>query len=125
MDTLVVSVEAGLGFEAAVAQVVRNGRGPMIGEFARVLHEMQIGRPRVDAVREMAARTNVAELRAFASAVVQATTLGMPMGKVLRQQSGELRLRRRQRAEEARPERPGEDPLPDGPLHLPGACSSS
>jgi tight adherence protein C len=100
MDTLVVSVEAGLGFEAAVAQVVRNGRGPMIGEFARVLHEMQIGRPRVDAVRDLAARTNVAELRAFASAIVQATTLGVPLGKVLRQQSGELRLRRRQRAEE-------------------------
>ena len=100
MDTLVVSVEAGLGFEAAVAQVVRNGRGPMIGEFARVLHEMQIGRPRVEAVRDLAARTNVAELRAFASAIVQATTLGVPLGKVLRQQSGELRLRRRQRAEE-------------------------
>jgi tight adherence protein C len=100
MDTLVVSVEAGLGFEAAVAQVVRNGRGPMIGEFARVLHEMQIGRPRVDAVRDLAARTNVAELRAFAAAIVQATTLGVPLGKVLRQQSSELRLRRRQRAEE-------------------------
>jgi tight adherence protein C len=100
MDTLVVSVEAGLGFEAAVAQVVRNGRGPMIGEFARVLHEMQIGRPRVDAVRDLAARTNVTELRAFASAIVQATTLGVPLGKVLRQQSAELRLRRRQRAEE-------------------------
>jgi Flp pilus assembly protein TadB len=100
MDTLVVSVEAGLGFEAAVAQVVRNGRGPMIGEFARVLHEMQIGRPRVDAVRDLAARTNVPELRAFASAIVQATTLGVPLGKVLRQQSAELRLRRRQRAEE-------------------------
>ena len=100
LDTLVVTVEAGPGFEAALAQVVRNGRGPMVGEFARVLHEMQIGRPRVDALREMAARTNVTELRAFASAVVQATTLGIPMGKVLRQQSAEMRLRRRQRAEE-------------------------
>ncbi|WP_319459198.1 type II secretion system F family protein [Micromonospora sp. RTP1Z1] len=100
MDTLVVTVEAGLGFEAALAQVVRNGRGPMVGEFARVLHEMQIGRPRVDALREMAARTSVNELKAFASAAVQATTLGIPMAKVLRQQAAEMRLRRRQRAEE-------------------------
>jgi tight adherence protein C len=100
MDTLVVTVEAGLGFEAALAQVVRNGRGPMVGEFARVLHEMQIGRPRVDALREMAARTNVSELKALASAVVQASTLGVPMGKVLRQQSAEMRVRRRQHAEE-------------------------
>jgi tight adherence protein C len=100
LDTLVVTVEAGLGFEAALAQVVQNGRGPMVGEFARVLHEMQIGRPRVDALRQMAARTNVTELRAFASAVVQATTLGIPMGRVLRQQSAEMRIRRRQRAEE-------------------------
>jgi pilus assembly protein TadC len=100
IDTLVVTVEAGLGFEAALAQVVHNGRGPMVGEFARVLHEMQIGRPRVDALREMAARTTVAELKAFASAVVQATTLGVPMSKVLRQQAAEMRIRRRQRAEE-------------------------
>jgi pilus assembly protein TadC len=100
IDILVVTVEAGLGFEAALAQVVRNGRGPMVGEFARVLHEMQIGRPRVDALREMAARTTVAELRAFASAVVQATTLGVPISKVLRQQATEMRIRRRQRAEE-------------------------
>ena len=100
MDTLVVTVEAGLGFEAALAQVVRNGRGPMVGEFARVLHEMQIGRPRVDALREMAVRTSVNELKSFSSAAVQATTLGVPMAKVLRQQAAEMRLRRRQRAEE-------------------------
>ncbi|WP_446217490.1 type II secretion system F family protein [Micromonospora sp. IBHARD004] len=100
MDTLVVTVEAGLGFEAALAQVVRNGRGPMVGEFARVLHEMQIGRPRVDALREMAVRTSVNELKAFSSAAVQATTLGVPMARILRQQAAEMRLRRRQRAEE-------------------------
>jgi tight adherence protein C len=100
MDTLVVTVEAGMGFEAALAQVVRNGRGPMVGEFARVLHEMQIGRPRVDALRGIAARTSVTELSAFSSAVVQASTLGVPMSKVLRQQSVEMRIRRRQHAEE-------------------------
>ncbi|MFB9234538.1 type II secretion system F family protein [Plantactinospora siamensis] len=100
MDTLVVTVEAGLGFEAALAQVVRNGRGPMVGEFARVLHEMQIGQSRVDALRQMGARSSVPQLKAFASAAVQATSLGVPMGKVLRQQAAEMRLRRRQRAEE-------------------------
>jgi Flp pilus assembly protein TadB len=100
LDTLVITVEAGMGFEAAVAQVVRNGRGPMAGEFARVLHEMQIGRPRADALREMAARSSVAELKNFTSAVVQATNLGIPMANVLRQQSAEMRVRRRQRAEE-------------------------
>jgi tight adherence protein C len=100
LDTLVVTVEAGLGFEAALAQVVRNGRGPMVGEFARVLHEMQIGRPREEALREMSSRTSVTELKAFGSAVVQATTLGIPMANVLRQQASEMRIRRRQRAEE-------------------------
>jgi tight adherence protein C len=100
LDTLVVTVEAGLGFEAALAQVVHNGRGPMVGEFARVLHEMQIGRAREEALREMASRTSVAELKGFASAVVQATTLGVPMANVLRQQANEMRIRRRQRAEE-------------------------
>ena len=99
METLVVMVEAGLGFEAALAQVVRNGRGPMVGEFSRVLHEMQIGKPRVDALREMGARTTVVELKAFASSVVQATGLGIPMANVLRQQAAEMRVRRRQRAE--------------------------
>jgi tight adherence protein C len=100
MDTLVVTVEAGLGFEAALAHVVRNGRGPMVGEFARLLHEMQIGRSRADALREMAARSSVNELKAFSLAVVHATTLGIPLANVLRQQSAEMRLRRRQRAEE-------------------------
>lgn len=100
IDTLVVTVEAGLGFEASVAHVVRLGRGPLVGEFARVLHEMRLGRPRVEAVRAIAARTTVVELRGFAAAVVQATTLGVPLGAVLNQQAAEMRLRRRQRAEE-------------------------
>jgi pilus assembly protein TadC len=100
LDTLVVTVEAGMGLEAALAQIVHNGRGPMVGEFARVLHEMQIGRPRVESLRDMGARTSVTELKTFASSVVQATALGIPMAKVLRQQAEEMRIRRRQRAEE-------------------------
>jgi tight adherence protein C len=100
LDVLTVSVEAGLGFDAALAQVVTNGRGPMVGETARVLHEMQMGKPRSDALRSMAARTSVQELRTFAQAVVQASELGIPVGAVLREQSKEMRLRRRQLAEE-------------------------
>jgi tight adherence protein C len=101
LDTLTISVEAGQGFDAALAQVSRNGRGPIVGEAARVLQEMRIGKSRTDALRSMAARTTVPELKGFASAVVQASDLGVPVAKVLREQSREMRLKRRQRAEEA------------------------
>jgi tight adherence protein C len=100
LDTLTVSVEAGLGFDAALTQVTRYGRGPLAGEFARVLQEMQIGRSRVDALRALGMRTNVIELRAFCAIVVQATELGVPIANVLREQAKEMRIRRRQRAEE-------------------------
>jgi tight adherence protein C len=100
LDTLTVSVEAGLGFDAALAQVTRYGRGPLAGEFARVLQEMQIGRSRVEALRALAARTNVMELRSFCAIVVQATELGVPIANVMREQAREMRIRRRQRAEE-------------------------
>ncbi len=100
LDTLTISVEAGLGFDAALAQVARNGKGPMAGEAARVLQEMQIGRPRLEAIRSLATRTTVDELRTFASAVAQAGELGVPIANVLREQSKEMRIRRRQRAEE-------------------------
>ncbi|MGH3716079.1 MAG: type II secretion system F family protein [Micromonosporaceae bacterium] len=100
LDMLTVSVEAGLGFDAALGQVARNARGPMGGETARLLQEMQLGKSRVDALRAMASRTSVLELRTFASAVIQASELGIPVAQVLREQSKEMRVRRRQRAEE-------------------------
>jgi tight adherence protein C len=100
LDTLTVSVEAGLGFDAALGQVTRYGKGPLAGEFARVLQEMQIGRSRVDALRALGGRTNVTELRSFCAIVVQATELGVPIANVLREQAREMRIRRRQRAEE-------------------------
>jgi tight adherence protein C len=100
LDTLTICVEAGQGFDAALAQVARNGKGPMAGEAARVLQEMRIGKSRSEALRSMAARTTVSELRGFASAVVHASDLGVPVGQVLREQSREMRVRRRQRAEE-------------------------
>lgn len=100
LDTLTICVEAGQGFDGALAQVARNGRGPMAGEAARVLQEMRIGKSRSEALRALANRTSVPELRGFASAVVHASDLGVPVGQVLREQAREMRTRRRQRAEE-------------------------
>lgn len=100
LDMLSVCVEAGLGFDSALSQVARNTRGPLAEEFARALREMQIGLSRVQALRAVADRTTVAELRSFISAFVQASELGVPVARVLREQTGEMRVRRRQRAEE-------------------------
>jgi tight adherence protein C len=100
MDMLTVCVEAGLGFDAALAQVARNTTGPLAAELARVLQEMQIGKSRTEALHAMGDRTTVPEFRAFVSALVQAGELGISVAKVLREQAKELRLRRRQRAEE-------------------------
>ena len=97
---LTVCMEAGLGFDAALAQVARNTDGPLAGEFTRALQEMQIGQARSDALRAMLSRTTAPELRAFVAALVQAGELGIPIAKVLREQAGEMRIRRRQRAEE-------------------------
>jgi tight adherence protein C len=99
LDMLTVCVEAGLGFDGALAQVARNSDGPVAAEFARALQEMQIGKTRAQALRAVVDRTTVPELRAFVSALVQASDLGIPVAQVLREQSREMRLRRRQRAE--------------------------
>jgi tight adherence protein C len=100
IDLLTISVESGLGFDAACAQVARNTDGPLADEFARMLQEMQIGRGRSDALRSMASRTNLADLGSFVSAMVQADAFGIPVGQVLRVQSSEIRVKRRQWAEE-------------------------
>jgi tight adherence protein C len=100
IDLLVISVEAGLAFDSAMAQVARNTQGPLANEFARVLQEMQIGLGRSNALRALAERTTLPDLRSFASAMVQADSFGIPIGQVLRVQSQEIRVKRRQRAEE-------------------------
>lgn len=100
LDLLTISVEAGLGFDSALSQVARNTDGPVSEEFARVLTEMQIGMGRSQAMRSLGERTTLAELRGFANAMVQADSFGIPVGQVLRVQSAEMRLKRRQRAEE-------------------------
>lgn len=99
LDMLTICVEAGLGFDAALAQVARHTPGPLAGEFARVLQEMQIGKSRSEAMRAMGERTTVPELRAFVSAMIQSAELGIPVAHVLREQAKEMRIRRRQRAE--------------------------
>ncbi len=100
IDLLTISVEAGLGFDAALAHVAKNTDGPLAEEFRRVLQEMQIGMSRSDALRALGERSSVEELRSFTTAMVQADAFGIPVGKVLRVQSREMRTKRRQLAEE-------------------------
>jgi tight adherence protein C len=100
IDLLTISVEAGLAFDAALLHARRSMRGPLSEEIGRMLHEMQLGIKRSDAMRNLAERTNVSELRGFVLAMVQADVFGVSVGNVLRAQSQELRTRRRQRAEE-------------------------
>ena len=99
MDLLTISVEAGLGFDSALAQVVKNVPGPLSQEIARTL-EMQIGVSRIDALRHLSDRTEVDELDGFVLSMIQADKYGVGVAAVLRAQSTELRQKRRQRAEE-------------------------
>ncbi len=101
LDLLVISVESGLGFDAAMQQVARNTKGPLAEEFFRVLQEMQLGTGRADSMRALAERTDVVDLRGFITAMVQADAFGIPIANVLRVQAREMRIRRTQRAEEA------------------------
>jgi len=101
LDLLTISVEAGLAFDAALAQVARNTTGPLAEEFFRVLQEMQIGKGRSEALRALGDRSDVDELRGFVTAMVQADSFGIPIANVLRVQAKEMRIKRSQRAEEA------------------------
>jgi tight adherence protein C len=100
MDLLTISVEAGLGFDAAVAQVMTNVPGVLSQEFSRMLQEMRLGVGRQDSFRHLADRTDVEELRSFILAMIQADKFGVSIANVLRAQARELRIKRRQRAEE-------------------------
>jgi tight adherence protein C len=100
MDLLTISVEAGLGFDAAMLHVRRHTAGPLAQEIGWMLHEMQLGVSRVDAFRHLSERTDVDELKGFVLALIQADVFGVSVANVLRAQSRELRIARRQRAEE-------------------------
>ncbi|MEI6624104.1 MAG: type II secretion system F family protein [Actinomycetes bacterium] len=101
LDLMVVCVEAGLGFPAAMRQVAANTSGPVAGEFGRVLHEMQIGADLSSALRALADRTPVEDLQRFCAAMVQAQSLGVGVSATLRVQAEEMRTKRSQRTEEA------------------------
>ncbi len=99
-DLITVSIEAGLGLDAAMRQVSERLRGPLAEEIGQTLREVGMGRPRREALEEMAERADVKELATFVNAVIQAEQLGTSLGRVLRAQGVTLRIHRRQRAEE-------------------------
>jgi tight adherence protein C len=100
LDLLTISVEAGLSFDAALSRVAEKYENPLTTEINQVLNEIRLGRPRVEALEDMARRCKVDELTNFVQAVVQSEQLGVGIANVLRIQSEEIRRRRRQRAEE-------------------------
>jgi tight adherence protein C len=100
LDLLTISVRAGLGFDAALAKVVEKMEGPLVDEFRRALAEVRVGKARRDALRDIVPRTEVPPLTNFIGAIIQAEQLGVSISKVLQVQSEQLRIERRQRAEE-------------------------
>jgi tight adherence protein C len=101
LDLLTISVEAGLGFDAALAKVVEKMEGPLVMEFRQALAEIRMGRSRKDSLRDIVSRADAQPISNFIGAIVQAEQLGVPIAKVLQIQSQQLRVERRQRAEEA------------------------
>lgn len=100
LDQMLISVEAGLGFEAAMSRAAAYGGGPLAQELMRTLQDMQVGRPRQESYQSMADRSSVQDLRSFVRAVIQADKYGIGVAKVLRTQAKYARVKRRQRAEE-------------------------
>jgi tight adherence protein C len=100
LDQLTICVEAGLGFDAAMARTAKSGGGPLAQEIARLLQDLRVGVPRAEALDALLERTDVPELRQFVHAVIQAETYGVPVSSVLRAQATEQREKRRFRAEE-------------------------
>ena len=119
LDLLTISVKAGLSFDGALAKVVEKTAGPLADEFRRALAEIRVGKVRRDALRDIVGRTEVPALSNFIAAIVQAEQLGVPIAKVLQVQSEQLRIERRQRAEEMAAKAPDQDALPARGLHLP------
>ena len=101
LDLLTVSVEAGLGFDAALAKVVERKKGPLADEFALLLQEIRMGKSRRDALREVSERVKIDDITSFIASVIQADQLGVSIANILRIQSAQVRTKRRQQAEEA------------------------
>ncbi len=100
LDLLTIAVEAGLGFDAALARVTEKFKNALSDEFGQVLQESRLGRPRLEAMDEMGRRTGVEDLHNFVQAVIQSEQMGVGIARILRIQSDEIRRRRRQRAQE-------------------------
>jgi tight adherence protein C len=100
LDLLTISVEAGLGFDAAMSKVAEKWENQLSLAFSRVIQEIQVGKLRREALRDMADRMDVPDVSSFVAAIIQADQLGVSIAKVLRIQSEQMRIRRRQRAEE-------------------------
>jgi tight adherence protein C len=100
LDLLTICVEAGLGFDAALARVSEKWENELSLAFARVIREIQLGKIRRDALKDMADRLGIPEMTSFVAAIIQSEQLGVSLAKVLRIQADQMRVKRRQRAEE-------------------------
>jgi tight adherence protein C len=100
LDQMTIAVEAGLGFDSAMARAAKNGKGPLAEELVRTLQDIQVGQSRRQAYDSLDSRTDVPDLRKFIRAIVQADKYGVAVADVLRTQAAEMRMKRRQRAEE-------------------------
>jgi len=122
LDLLTICVEAGLGFDAAMAKVNEKWDNELGNEFGRVIREIQLGKLRREALRDMADRMGVPEMTSFVAAVIQSEQLGVSMAKVLRIQSDQMRIKRRQRAEEEAAKAPLKMLIPMAFLIFPSIC---
>jgi tight adherence protein C len=100
LDLLTICVEAGLGFEQAMGKVYEKWDNDLAVAFGRVLQEIQLGKRRSEALRDMSTRMDVADITSFIAALIQAEQLGVSIAKILRIQSDQMRVKRRQRAQE-------------------------
>ncbi|WP_104136652.1 type II secretion system F family protein [Arthrobacter sp. ZGTC131] len=100
LDQMLISVQAGLGFEAAMGRAGTNGQGPLADELVRTLQDIQVGLSRKDAYLAMSERVDVPDVRSFIRAVVQADAYGVAIAGVLKAQAQDMRIKRKQRAEE-------------------------
>jgi tight adherence protein C len=122
LDLLTICVEAGLGFDAAMAKVYSKWDNELAIGFGRVIREIQLGKLRREALRDMADRMGVSEMTSFVAAVIQSEQLGVSMARVLRIQADQMRIKRRQRAEEEAHKAPIKMLIPMAILIFPSIC---
>jgi tight adherence protein C len=119
LDLLTICVEAGLGFDAAMSKVSEKWDNQLSLAFARAIREIQLGKVRRDALKDMSDRLDIAEMTSFVAAIIQSEQLGVSMAKILRIQSDQMRIKRRQRAEEEAHKAPVKMVLPMALLMFP------